>query len=113
MAIDLEYIDRKGLLEDIKYLLEGVLITIFGAIKVEYLMKNRRQLLFLGIDLSLSILSYLTANLLRFDFAIPKKEQPIILPLLLFISLIRPLAFIYFGLYQGLHRYVSTKDFTS
>lgn len=113
LAIDLEYIDRKGLLKDIGYLVKGILITIFGAIKVEYLMKNRRQLLLLGIDLSLSILSYLTANLLRFDFCIPKKELPIILPFLLLIPLVRPLTFIYFGLYQGLHRYVSTKDFTS
>lgn len=113
LTIDLKYIDKKGILKDIGYLLEGVLITIFGAIKVEYLMKNRRQLLLLSIDLSLSIISYLTANLLRFDFVIPKKEQPIILPFLLLVLFIRPFAFIYFGLYQGLHKYVSTKEFTA
>ena len=111
LAIDLKYIDRKGLLKDIGYLVQGILITIFGAIKVEYLMKNRRQLLFLGIDLSLSMLSYLTANLLRFDFIIPITERSTIFPFLLIIILIRPFIFIYFGLYQSLHKYVSTKDF--
>lgn len=111
LAIDLKYIDRKGLLKDIGYLVRGILITIFGAIKVEYLMKNRRQLLLLCIDLSLSILSYLTANLLRFDFVIPITEQSTIFPFLLLIILIRPFIFIYFGLYQSLHKYVSTKDF--
>ncbi|MBU1486482.1 hypothetical protein KKH56_00275 [bacterium] len=112
-AIDLEYLDKKGLLRDVRYLLEGTLITIFGAIKVEYLKKNKKSLFLLGIDILLSLLSYLTANLLRFDFVIPRVDQSTILSFLLFIPLVRPITFIYFGLCQGLHRYVSTKDFVS
>jgi lipopolysaccharide/colanic/teichoic acid biosynthesis glycosyltransferase len=111
VAIDLDYIDNKSVLRDLKYLFLGVKVTVTEAISRRHLIDNLSQLFMLGCDASLCVLSFSLALYIRFGNA----DQPLryigpfvkVLPLTV---LIRMPIFIYFGFYHTLIRHLSIYD---
>jgi FlaA1/EpsC-like NDP-sugar epimerase len=71
--------------------------------------KYRRPLIIL-VHLIFIIASYVLAFYLRFELALPKEYVAIISKTLAILIVIKLIIFYYFGLFQGLWRYVSTED---
>jgi FlaA1/EpsC-like NDP-sugar epimerase/lipopolysaccharide/colanic/teichoic acid biosynthesis glycosyltransferase len=110
LATDLEYVQNASFVTDILYLFRGLQETIAGSIKVKYILESRRRIFYLGLDVLFSCLSYVIAYHLRFDWVIPPAEYTYLMRVLLIILLMRPLAFVYFGLYQRLWKYTDVHD---
>jgi lipopolysaccharide/colanic/teichoic acid biosynthesis glycosyltransferase len=111
VAVDLDYIDNKSVLRDLKYLLLGVKVTVTEAISRRHLADNLSQLFMLGCDACLCVLSFSLALYIRFGNA----DHPLayigpfvkILPLTV---LARMPIFIYLGFYHTLIRHLSFYD---
>jgi len=71
---------------------------------------SRRRLLVFGLDVVLIGLAFVFAFLLRFDFTVPPALLPLFRQGLLVSLLIKPLVFLFSGLYRNLWRYASLQD---
>jgi lipopolysaccharide/colanic/teichoic acid biosynthesis glycosyltransferase len=110
LPLDLEYMDDRSILKNLKYLFLSVKVTIFGALRRQHLTDNASQLFFILADIALCILSLTLAHYLRYEsFSKPILYQSFVrvLPLTL---LIRIPIFIYFGFYHTLVRHLSFYD---
>ena len=110
LATDLEYVKNASFVTDVLYLFRGLRETVVGSIKVKYILESRKRIFYLGLDVFFSCLSYVIAYHLRFDWAIPQPEYPYLIRVLMILLLMRPLAFVYFGLYQRLWKYTDVRD---
>lgn len=71
---------------------------------------SRRRLLVFGLDVVLIGLAFVFAFLLRFDFTVPPALLPLFRQGLLVSLLVKPLVFLFSGLYRNLWRYASLQD---
>ncbi|MGD9685432.1 MAG: polysaccharide biosynthesis protein [Desulfobacter sp.] len=71
---------------------------------------NRRRLLVFCFDTVLVGLAFSFAFLLRFDFHIPENFEPLFKQGLVVVLLVKPLVFLFSGLYRSLWRYASLQD---
>jgi len=110
LPIDLEYIENKSLLKDLKYLFKGTWVTISGAISRQHLTDNVSQIVMLVADIIGCLASFTIAHLIRFE-GFPmvwiKQSFLFILPLTVLTRI--PVIF-YLGGYQTLFRYLTLKD---
>jgi lipopolysaccharide/colanic/teichoic acid biosynthesis glycosyltransferase/nucleoside-diphosphate-sugar epimerase len=113
LATDLEYVRRSGLLFDLRMLLGGIAVTVFGSIKPKYLRLNRQKLAFVVLDVALSLLTYLVAFGLKFDWTWPPGAGRYLAVAGGLILVVRPLCFMYFGLYQNILKYLGTAEFVA
>jgi len=110
LATDIEYVKSASFVTDIRYLFHGLTETVIGSVKVKYIVESRRRIAYLSLDIFLSCLSYMIAYNLRFDWEIPRLEYSYLIRVLILIVLLRPMAFVYFGLYQRLWKYTDVRD---
>jgi lipopolysaccharide/colanic/teichoic acid biosynthesis glycosyltransferase len=110
IKMDLEYVNHDSFWRDLRYLLQGVGITITGAITRRHLFENMEQIAVFFCDMCLSAFSYFLAYFLRLEGHIPSFERTILLNTLPYVIIIRMLAFTYFGLYGILIRHMSFDD---
>ena len=83
------------------------------SIKWRYIFEGKRRLLFLILDVSLSLASYLLALSLRYEMDIPPamiRSLWLILPSIIFL---RAPCYVYFDLYQTLWKYLGTQELIS
>jgi lipopolysaccharide/colanic/teichoic acid biosynthesis glycosyltransferase/nucleoside-diphosphate-sugar epimerase len=113
LATDLAYVRRASLACDLRMLLGGIAVTVFGSVKPKYLRQARQKLGFAALDLGLSLLPYLVAWGLKFDWRVTPEAMPYLGVALAAIILVRPLVFAYFGLYQNILKYFGTSDFAA
>jgi FlaA1/EpsC-like NDP-sugar epimerase len=73
-------------------------------------MFNKKRLLVFCVDIGLITCAYISAFLLRFDFQIPLQENHIFFHGLWVVLAIKPLVFLFSGLYRNLWRYASLQD---
>ena len=110
LAVDLQYIETKSFLKDLKYLILGTWVTLAGAISRQHLTDNFTQILMLGADTLGCLASFTLAHLIRFE-GFPSGEITrtywYILPLTVLTRI--PLIF-YLGGYQTLIRYLGLRD---
>jgi nucleoside-diphosphate-sugar epimerase/lipopolysaccharide/colanic/teichoic acid biosynthesis glycosyltransferase len=111
LATDLEYVRRAGLLYDLRLLLGGLAVTVLGSIKPKYFRLARRKLPFVALDVALSLLTYLVAFGLKFDWTWPPGAGSYLALTGALILLVRPVCFVYFGLYQNILKYLGTAEF--
>ncbi len=71
---------------------------------------NRRRLLVFALDILIIALAFIFAFLLRFDFSIPIVYQQHFRQGLWVALLVKPLVFLFSGLYRNLWRYASLQD---
>ena len=84
-----------------------------NSIKLRYILESRRRVLFLLIDVSLSIFSFWAGYALRFEWNIPFSEHTTFISLIPFIIILRAPCFVYFGLYQTLWQYLGIQELLS
>jgi lipopolysaccharide/colanic/teichoic acid biosynthesis glycosyltransferase len=107
LRIDLDYVQGRSFLRDMKYLLQGIAITITGAITRRHLFENAEQITLFGLDTVLCGFSYFLSYYLRMEGEFPLIERATLLHSLPYIIIVRMIAFTYFGLYATLIRHVS------
>lgn len=110
LTIDLEYIENKSFLKDLKYLFKGAWVTITGAITRQHLTDNVSQILMLVTDTLGCLASFTLAHFIRYE-GFPTDAVTMsfwhILPLTVLTRI--PVIF-YLGGYQTLFRFLTLKD---
>ncbi len=111
LPVDLAYIEDRSLLKNLKYLLQGLWVTVAGAINGRHLWQNRTQIYFFIGDVVLILLSFTIAHFLRFGL---QKGTGVwiyglgsILP---WAVLVRLPIFLSMGFYHVLVRHISLYD---
>ncbi len=109
LARDIEYAASATLLGDMKLLLQGLWVTVRGAIKTKYLWRRRKRIALMAADLFFIALSYWVAVLLRYDGRWPSDPAFALTPLLILL-VARPISLLYYGAYQGIPAYFGLWD---
>ncbi len=109
LPLDLQFIDDQSLLKNFKYLLQGALVTMTGAIGRRHLLDNRSQIFLLLIDAALCLISFTLAHFLRFGIK-HGMDMAACYRLLPWAVLVRLPIFIYFGFYNVLIRHLALYD---
>ena len=107
LKIDLQYVRKPTILNDLKYILLTVKETITGAITKRHFFENKDQIYLFLFDMVFVIGCYLFAIKLRFEGGIPAEELPILIKTFPILFFYRIVCFIGFGLYSVLIRYLS------
>jgi len=110
LPLDLQFIDDQSLLKNFKYLFQGSLVTITGAIGRRHLLENRSQIFLLLTDTALCPVSFILAHFLRFDGFKDPVTMAACYRLLPWTVLVRLPIFIYFGFYNVLIRHLALYD---
>jgi lipopolysaccharide/colanic/teichoic acid biosynthesis glycosyltransferase len=107
LPLDLQFIDDQSLLKNFKYLLQGALVTITGAIGRRHLLDNLSQIFLLLSDIGLCLVSFILAHFIRFGMHHLNMACYRLLP---WAVLVRLPIFIYFGFYNVLFRHLALYD---
>jgi lipopolysaccharide/colanic/teichoic acid biosynthesis glycosyltransferase len=110
LPLDLQFIDDQSWFKNFKYLLQGALVTITGAITRRHLLDNQSQIFLFLTDAVLCLFSFTLAHFLRFGIAYPKLLAAVFYRLLPWAVLVRLPIFIYFGFYHVLIRHLALYD---
>ncbi len=110
LRIDLEYVNNRSFVKDVRYLVHGVVITITGAITRRHLFENAEQIALFVLDIVLCAFSYFLAYYLRVEGEFSTTHKAILLHTIPYVMIARMLALTYFGLYGTLIRYFSFDD---
>jgi lipopolysaccharide/colanic/teichoic acid biosynthesis glycosyltransferase len=111
IAVDLQYVDDKSILKDLRYLFLGAKVTVTEAFTRRHLLENWSQIFMLVCDACLCFLSFTLALYIRFGDATNQVAniQPFVKVLPLAIVTRIPI-FIYLGFYHTLIRHLSFYD---
>jgi lipopolysaccharide/colanic/teichoic acid biosynthesis glycosyltransferase len=107
LEMDLEYVENRTFLRDFGYLLQGIWITVSGAITRRHIFENAEQIALFFCDTFLCGFSYFLAYSLRMEGEFPPIEKIILLHTLPYVIIVRMFTFTSFGLYGSLIRYMS------
>jgi lipopolysaccharide/colanic/teichoic acid biosynthesis glycosyltransferase len=110
LPLDLQFIADQSLIKNIKYLLQGVLVTITGAIGRRHFLDNLTQIFLLLSDATLCLLSFILAHFLRFYDINDPAATAAFFRLLPWAVLVRLPIFICFGFYYVLIRHLALYD---
>jgi lipopolysaccharide/colanic/teichoic acid biosynthesis glycosyltransferase len=110
LPLDLQFIDDQSLLKNFKYLLQGALVTITGAIGRRHLLENLSQIFLLLSDAALCLVSFILAHFLRYNGINDPAAAAAYYRLLPWTVLARLPIFIYFGFYHVLIRHLALYD---
>jgi lipopolysaccharide/colanic/teichoic acid biosynthesis glycosyltransferase len=110
LRIDLEYVNNRSFLKDVRYLVHGAVITITGAITRRHLFENAEQIALFVLDIVLCVFSYFLAYYLRVEGEFSATHKAILLHTMPYVMIARMLALTYFGLYGTLIHYFSFDD---
>lgn len=110
LAIDARYVDNVSFFRDLLYLLQGVWITLAGAITARHFLENIQQVILFLCDAVVCSFSYFLAYLLRMEGQIPPIERIILVHTLPYVILIRMFFFAQSDIYSTLVRYISFEE---
>lgn len=109
LPLDLEYINKKSLFKDFKYLFLATRVTITEAISRRHFLENRNQLVLVFTDVILCLLSFSLAHYIRFE-GLKDPSHRVFYKLLVWAVLVRIPFFLYFGFYHIIIRHLSLFD---
>lgn len=110
---DLNYVKGSTFWGDLRFLVGGFLKVLFSQFKRGFFTRQRYRILALCGDTVLVALAYASANLVKFDFHLGPKEWQYLIHSLGWLVLLKPLVFVYFGLYRQTSRWVGRRDFAT
>jgi lipopolysaccharide/colanic/teichoic acid biosynthesis glycosyltransferase len=110
LPLDLQFIADQSVFKNLKYLLQGALVTITGAIGRRHLLENLSQIFLLLTDAALCLVSFILAYLVRYDGINDPVAAAACYRLLPWAVLVRLPIFIYFGFYYVLIRHLGLYD---
>jgi len=107
---DLSYVRSASVWGDVKFLVVGFFSVVFSQFKSDFFVRSKDRLALLGADLAFMILAYVLANLIQFDWVLPPKTWPYLTRTLFWIVVLKPVVFLYYGIYQRSTRWVGRHD---
>ncbi len=110
LKIDMEYVDNRSFLRDMLYLVQGVLITITGAVSRRHIFENSEQIVLFFCDVFICALSYSLSYFLRVEGELLPIHRDILIQTLPFVIVARMFILMWFGLYGTLISYFSFDD---
>ena len=110
LARDLEYVRTATATSDLWFLFGGGIRVVTSQFKRSFFARSRARLALLSMDLGLIVLAYVLANFIHFDWNLSPKAWPYVLQTLFWSVALKPVVFIYYGLYQRSTRWVGRKD---
>jgi lipopolysaccharide/colanic/teichoic acid biosynthesis glycosyltransferase len=110
LPVDLEYIDTRSFLKDLKYLVLGTWVTLSGAISRQHLTDNLTQILMLIADTLGCLASFTLAHLILYEGFPPGEITGAFWHILPLTVLTRIPVIFYLGGYHSLLRYLSLRD---
>jgi lipopolysaccharide/colanic/teichoic acid biosynthesis glycosyltransferase len=109
LSRDLEYVEHATFWGDMGLLARGIWATVRGAVKTKFLWRRRHRVALFGIDCGLIALSCYLAFMIRYDFTWPLDPRFLLLPMAITL-VVRSVALMYFGAYQGVFAYFGLWD---
>jgi len=110
LKVDRAYVDHATLRGDIKLLAGGALSVVVTSFKGSFLRRNTGRMGILFADIMLVAVAYLSAFFLQFGFDPRPHAYAVLVRTLAVLLLVRPLAFIYYGLYVRPARFFGWHD---
>lgn len=111
LEIDLQYVKKPIIQNDLKYILLSIKETMTGAIRKRHFFENKVQIYLFLFDIFFVIGCYLFAIKLRFEDGIPAHEFPILIKTFPILLIYQIICFIGFGLYSIIFRYLSLSSY--
>ena len=108
LAIDLQYIENKSFLKNVKLFFQIIWVILTGVLSRRILLNNWTQILLLVADACLCLFSFTLSHLLRFESF--RVGLPVFYKLLPLVVLVRLPIFFFFDFYHSLIRYLSFSD---
>ncbi len=110
LVCDLEYVRTATFWGDARFLVTGFIHVLLSQVKTGFLTRSRNRIATLGLDLLLMVFSYIMANLIKFDWHLNAEQWYYIRWTLVWVVILKPPIFIYYGLYQRSIRWVGRRD---
>ena len=110
LARDMAYVEQASVSSDLAFLIGGFFRVVASQFKGSFFSRVRGRLALLSMDLGLIVLSYVVANFIHFEWNLPASAWPFVVRTLFAAVILKPLVFIYFGLYQRSTRWVGRRD---
>ena len=110
LPLDLQFIEDQSLLKNFRYLFQGVVVTITGAIGRRHLTDNLSQIFLLVTDAALCLVSFFLTSWLRYHAINAPLAKAAGYRLLPWSVLARLPIFFYFGFYHVLIRHLALSD---
>jgi lipopolysaccharide/colanic/teichoic acid biosynthesis glycosyltransferase len=107
LEIDREYVRDRSFLRDLGYLMQGIGVTISGAITRRHVFENAEQITLFFCDAFLCAVSYFLAYFLRMEGQLRGIDEDIIIKTMPYVVVARMLVLTYSGLYGSLIRFFS------
>jgi lipopolysaccharide/colanic/teichoic acid biosynthesis glycosyltransferase len=107
---DLRYVREATFVGDLRFLVGGFLRVLFSQFKSGFFSRQRFRLLAMGTDMVLVAAAYIFANLVKFDWRLDAGDWQYIARTLGWFLLLKPVVFVYYGLYQRTSRWVGRRD---
>jgi len=107
---DLHYVRHATPASDVRYLVAGVGALLASQFKSEFIARNSYRLAALAADMVLMVVSYVGANLIKFDWRLGPDEWTYIGKALIWVLAVKPVIFIYYGLYQRTTQWLGRRD---
>lgn len=107
LKVDLDYVKNRSFLKDLGYLLQGIKITLTGAISRRHFFENAQQIVLFVCDTAICGFSYFLANFLRFEGQLLPIHNAVLWHTLPYVIISRMITLTYFGLYGSLVQYFS------
>ncbi len=110
LLTDTAYVRNADPFKDVRLLFEGAWTVMWNSIKLRYILESKRRLLFLFLDMILSLISFWAALYLRFEGKVPVYETHMFFYFIPLILAVRAPCFVYFSLYQTLWQYLGIQE---
>ncbi|MGC2693303.1 MAG: sugar transferase, partial [Desulfobaccales bacterium] len=110
LPLDLQFIEDQSLLKNFRFLFQGALVTITGAIGRRHLMDNLSQIFLLVTDAALCLVSFFLAYLMRYHGINAPLATAAGFSLVPWAVLARLPIFFYYGFYHVLIRHLALSD---
>ena len=107
---DLLYVRTATFFGDIRFLVAGFVAVLTSQFKTGFFARNAQRLAALAFDMVLMVVSYIGANLIKFDWKLGPDEWAYIGRAVIWVLAVKPIVFIYYGLYQRTTRWIGRRD---
>jgi lipopolysaccharide/colanic/teichoic acid biosynthesis glycosyltransferase len=110
LASDLRYVRSATFLGDVRFLVSGFLHVALSQFKSGFFARNRYRFAALGLDMLLMVAAYVLANLIKFDWSLDPELWAYAGRTLLWILVLKPPVFVYYGVYHRSARWMGRRD---
>lgn len=110
---DLEYVRTATFWGDVRFLVVGFLQVILSQFKRGFFARNRYRFATLALDMVLMVAAYVFATLIKFDWSLDPALWSYAGMTLVWVLLLKPPIFVYYGLYHRTTRWLGRRDLSA